>query len=119
MCRQYQPGVRALLMGMLRVRNLDSSATVQIMARMTGRYVASSVVRRIGLGKGVLTPDWLADFGAVLGLPAGCLAAVTGLEVADVPRSPAVADTAELIWEARRLTVDQVRHLIAVADVME
>ena len=117
--RQYQPGVGALLVGMLRVRNLDPFATVHILVPMTGRYVASSVISRIGLGKGVLTPEWLADFGAVLGMSAGLLAAVTGLEVADVPRDPAVVDAADLIWEARRLVVDQVRYLIEVAKLME
>jgi hypothetical protein len=43
---------------------------------------------------------------------AGLLSAVNALEVAEVPRDPAVTDAAELIRAVRRFTLDQVKTLV-------
>jgi hypothetical protein len=112
---QYGPSPGAAIFALLRARNLDHFTTAPVLKMMTGRYVASSVIGNIGLGRVRLTPEWLADLGAVLGMPAGLLSAMTGLEVAEVPRAPEVTDAAEVIWTVRRFTLYQVQALVDAA----
>jgi hypothetical protein len=115
----YGPGPGALIYALLRVRNLDQFQASSILGRLTGRYVAGSVIRRMADGYVKLTPDWLADLAAVLGMSAGVLSAMTGLEVAEVPRDPGVTDCAQLIRTVRRFTRDQIESLIETASAYE
>ncbi|MFF3128410.1 hypothetical protein ACFVRD_40455 [Streptomyces sp. NPDC057908] len=74
-----------------------------------GQAVVSQVG---GTSRKQLTPDLVADFGTLLGIPADDLAALTGITLSEEPHTqePAAADMAELLWDLRRLTADQVRH---------
>jgi hypothetical protein len=87
---------------------------------LTGRYWSAATYGMVGSGRKELTPDLVADFGTVLGVPAGDLAAMTGITLSEGPRTQesAAADMAELIWDVRRLTADQVRHTSEAAASM-
>ncbi|MFJ4575551.1 hypothetical protein ACIP4W_29895 [Streptomyces sp. NPDC088846] len=110
----------ALLVRMLRYRNLGWMGMARIFLFMTGRYWSASTYGMVGAGRKELTPDLVADFGTLLGIPAGDLAALTGIALSEVPHTPepAVAGVAELIRDLRRLTADQVRHISEAAASM-
>ena len=66
----------------------------------------------MGAGRKELTPGLLADYATVLGIPLADLAALTDIEPPDPPppQNPAAPHVAELIWDVRRLTIQQVRQ---------
>ncbi len=118
---QYPPGSGAMLVRLLGNRNLDWTGAVWALAHLTSGsvYLSASSIGMVGHGRKELTPDLLAGFATLLGIPADELAAITGLEPADIPpKNPAADDVAELIWEVRRLTADQVRQVCDKAKSM-
>jgi hypothetical protein len=74
----------------------------------------------VGRGRKQLTPDLLLDFSALPDVPTADLAALTGITLADEVsvQRPAVTGVAELIWDVRRLTADQVKHVTSIAEAM-
>lgn len=110
---RFERGPGGVLMRMVGNRNLSLTRTAWTFAHLTGRYWAVSTYGGVGNGRKELTPDLLVDFATVLGVPADFLSVVTGVDLADgpSPRNPAAADAAELLWEVRRLTGDQVRQV--------
>ncbi|GGM10340.1 XRE family transcriptional regulator [Micromonospora yangpuensis] len=114
---RYPPGPGGLILRLLRNRNLGWSATARCLARVTPHYYAAATIGRIGHGRKEMSPDLVACFAALLGLPADDLAALTGHEPADPPPDhPDARDAAALIWHARRLTAEQLRHVLNEAD---
>jgi hypothetical protein len=67
-----------------------------------------------------LTPDLLAGFAVMLGIPVGDLAALGDVRLPNggVPAHSVPADMAVLIWEVRRLTAEQVRQVLDEANSM-
>ncbi|MGR6912624.1 hypothetical protein ACU635_00015 [[Actinomadura] parvosata] len=110
---QYEPSFGAALLWMLAYRNLNWVNSAKCLLCLTSLYLAGSTVGKIGRGVNGLTPDLLARFATVLGIAGGDLSAVTGIELPahPPPAHSAAKDLAGLIWDARRLTSDQVRHL--------
>ncbi|MEV4018451.1 hypothetical protein AB0J35_48960 [Nonomuraea angiospora] len=110
---QYEPSFGAALIRMLAYRNLGWTSTAKCLLCLTGLGLAGATIGRIGRGVKELSPDLLARFATLLGIPADDLAAVVGIDLPEnpPPAHPAAADLAGLIWDARRLTSDQVRHL--------
>ncbi|MFB6808706.1 hypothetical protein [Streptomyces sp. NPDC056387] len=110
---QYPPGPGGLLVRLLANRNLGWSAAAKTFLPLTGRYWDAATYGQVGRGLIELTPDLLADYAIVLGIRASDLAALTGVELRDGTTSPTetVIDVTALIWDARRLTRDQVQHL--------
>ncbi|WP_328675364.1 hypothetical protein [Streptomyces sp. NBC_00343] len=108
---ERSPG--GVLLRMIGNRNLSWAGTARTFLCLTGRYWAASTYAGVGNGRKELTPDLLVDFATVLGVPAETLSAVTGVDLPDdtPPRNPAAADAAELLWEVRRLTENQVRQV--------
>lgn len=117
---QYPPGPGAVLVRMLRNRNLRWTGSVQILARMTaGRvYLSASTIGMVGHGRKELYPELLAGFAAVLGIPVGDLATLAGIEPPDdiPPVDPGTVEVAELIWDVRRLTAEQLRQVCEHAE---
>ncbi|MEV4535495.1 XRE family transcriptional regulator [Asanoa sp. NPDC049518] len=115
---QYEPGPGALVLRMLHSRNLSwvSSAKLLFGLTRTGP-LAASTIGAIGHGRKKLTPELVAAFATVLGIPPDDLAALTGTELPGEPRPPhrAAADLAELIWELRRLTAEQTDRVLEEA----
>jgi hypothetical protein len=120
---QYPPGFGAVLMRMLANRNLNWWSSAEAFARLTGGrlYLSAATVGAVGRrGGNNVQPGLLAGFAVVLGIPVDDLAALGGIELPSggAPVYPVPADIAVLIWEIRRLTVEQVRQVLEKADSM-
>lgn len=117
---RYETGFGAVLVRMLRNRNLDRLGAATTLAAVTDLYLSPSTIGVVGGGRMEVTPDRLAKFATVLGVPAGDLAALAGIRQPEGigPPHPAAADVAELTWEARRLTADQLRRVVDEARSM-
>jgi hypothetical protein len=112
---EYPPGFGGVLLRMLRNRNLGWASAAKSLYLLGGtQLLSASTVGMVGRGHKELTPRLLADFAAVLGVDAGDLAAMGAIRQApaQLPVHPCATQLAELIWEARRLTYEQVRQLI-------
>jgi hypothetical protein len=110
---QYQPTPHAMLVRMLRNRNLDWLGSAKVLALMTGLVFSAATIGQVGHGRKNLSPDLLTGFAIVLGIPVEDLTLLTGVQAAEMmfPRLPAMADAADLIWNVRRLTDQQVRQV--------
>ncbi|MFC8430316.1 hypothetical protein [Streptomyces sp. NPDC057253] len=121
---QQEAGFGAMLANLLcGNRNLHSPVVAaKTLAVLTeGRvYLAASTIGGIGRGRVPLTPLRVAGFAAALGIPAGDLAAVTGVERVESSwaADPATAETAALLWESRRLTRDQALRVRSEAEAL-
>lgn len=119
---QYPPGFGALLMRMLNNRNLNWWQSAETFARLTGGhlYLSAATVGAVGRDQNRLTPDMLAGFAVVLGIPVDDLAALRDVRLPDggVPAYSVPADIAVLLWEVRRLTAGQVRQVLDEANSM-
>lgn len=120
---QREAGCGAMLLSMLcgnrNLHPLDAAKTVAMLSR--GRmYLSASTYLRIGHGRTPVRPEWLAGFAAVMGIPVGDLAAVTGIGLPGGPvRDHLLApEMAELIWNLRRLSAAHARHLHDEAKAM-
>jgi hypothetical protein len=110
---RYPSDFGGILVRMLENRNLRWVSSAKVLYLLGGSPPMSAhVIGALGQGRRKVTPRLLADFAAVLGISAGELAAVGGMEIREeFPVSPAASDLSMLIWETRRLTREQVRQL--------
>jgi hypothetical protein len=113
---QYPHGPGGVLVRMLHNRNLKWMASANILARLDDAVpLSSTTIGVIGRGGMELTPRLLAGFAELLGIPVGILGILAGAEsvAAGAPSlGSARRDIAELIWDARRLSLDQVGEAI-------
>ncbi|MGW6393261.1 hypothetical protein ACWFR1_22740 [Streptomyces sp. NPDC055103] len=102
---------------MLQQRNLNWTGMARTLAFVTPTYLSASTYGVIGSGRKELTPRLVTDCGALLGIDARELAELTGilLPEAPPPPSPAAVDAAAILWEARRLSSRQARHVSELA----
>ncbi|WP_433474705.1 DUF4132 domain-containing protein [Spirillospora sp. CA-142024] len=118
----HKAGFGALVANMLYAnRNLDwGNATKALAYCSNGRmYVSAVTVVVIGEGRVELTPDRLADLSTLIDMPAGDLAAITGIPLPDgSPPDPPAADAAALLWDVRRLSAEQLWHVCVRAEEM-
>ncbi|MFI0367860.1 hypothetical protein ACH35V_08265 [Actinomadura sp. 1N219] len=121
---QGNGGFGEMLVAMLCVnRNLLSpTSAVQTLARLTrgGMYVAASTLHSIAAGRAPLKATWLVGFATTLGIPVADLAAMTGTDLCEPapPDDPLAAEMATLLWNCRRLTVNQIENVLAEAEAM-
>lgn len=106
----YAPGPGALLLRLLANRNLHWSSGAKALAGVRGPYLSGVTVGGVGQGRVALSPELFIAFARVLGIPAGGLAVLVDAEPpAEEPsHHPDFTDAAELLWELRRLSRDQV-----------
>jgi hypothetical protein len=107
-------------MRMARNRNLNWPTTAKTFLTVTGRYWSAATYGGVGHGRTQLIPELLADFSAVLDVPAGDLAVLTGVALSgtsSMPK-PAVAGGAEFIWDVRRLSASQLHQVSDIAESM-
>ncbi|MER5515704.1 helix-turn-helix domain-containing protein [Streptomyces sp. NPDC002763] len=109
------PGGRVIRM--LQYRNLGWTGMAKLLAVVTPTYLSASTYGAIGFGRKELTPRLVTDFAALLGINARDLAALTGVRPRELPPPPPpeAADAAVLLWEARRLSAAQARHVAELA----
>ncbi|MGW3181677.1 hypothetical protein ACWDD9_20620 [Kitasatospora sp. NPDC001119] len=112
---RYEPGFGAVLLGLAHSRNLTWPSTVRALYAVTdGRiYLSPSTIGGVGRGTVEATPELVAGFAGVLGIPAPDLAALGGIHLPDdlPPLHTRAVDLATVIWEARRLTTTQLQDV--------
>ncbi|SFR27576.1 hypothetical protein SAMN04488564_111116 [Lentzea waywayandensis] len=108
-------GPGPLVMRLLRNRNMNLGAVAKSVYMVTRgrRYWAVSTYGMIGHGGKELTPDLLGDLCALLDVPAADLARLTG-----ITPDPAPVNVGDLVWDVRRLTRDQIEHVIKAAEAI-
>ncbi|MFJ9567504.1 hypothetical protein ACIRQQ_46715 [Streptomyces fuscichromogenes] len=106
-------GPGAWIIRMLQYRNLNWSGMAMTLALVTPTYLSAATYGVIGSGRKELTPRLVTDSAALLGIDARELAALTGVVLSEMPppQSPEAADAAALLWEMRRLSAEQARHV--------
>ncbi|MFI6518020.1 hypothetical protein ACIBF1_20860 [Spirillospora sp. NPDC050679] len=120
---QRRAGFGALVVNMLYAnRNLDFSGAAKALACCSnGRmYVSAATIATIGGGGAELTPGRLAELSTLLDIPAGDLAAITGIPLPEgsPPEDPAAADAAALLWDVRCLSAEQLWRVCVRAEEM-
>ncbi|MFE2867707.1 hypothetical protein [Embleya sp. NPDC059259] len=105
---------------MLQYRNLSWTGMQRALTVATPTLLSASTYSSIGSGRKELTPRLVTDFAAVLGINAPELAALTGVHLPEVPPPPRpeAVDAAALLWETRRLSAAQARHVSELARSM-
>jgi hypothetical protein len=119
----YPPGFGSVLARMLAARNLNWMSSVRVLHAVSlGRvYWSAATVGLVGRGRKEVTPALAAVFAAALGIAAGDLAAIGGIRLPadpEIPLNPSAEAMAELTWEARRLTAEQVKVVHREAEAM-
>ncbi|MYS19877.1 hypothetical protein GA0115240_114411 [Streptomyces sp. DvalAA-14] len=110
-------GPGACIIGMLQYRNLNWMGIARVLAFVTPTYLSAATYGVIGSARKELTPRLVTDFAALLGIDARELAALTGVFLPEVPPPPSAeaVDAAALLWETRRLSAVQARHVSELA----
>ncbi len=92
----------ALLLRLLRNRNIRPRNAQILQVVGDGPYVSDSTVAMLGPGKVVITPQYVTAFAHLLGYPPGDMVALTGIGpvVEDARVHPASAEIAALAWRA-------------------
>ncbi|MER5911961.1 hypothetical protein ABT124_16010 [Streptomyces sp. NPDC001982] len=110
-------GPGAWVIRMLQYRNLNWMGMAKTLAFVTPTYLSAATYGAIGSGRKELTPRLVTDFAVLLGIDARELAALTGVFLHEMPFSPSpeAVDAAALLWEARRLSAVQARHVAELA----
>jgi hypothetical protein len=87
------------------------------LAFVTPTYLSAATYGVIASGRKELTPRLVTDFACLLGIDARELALLTGVLLREVPPPPSseAVDAAALLWEVRRLSALQARHVSEVA----
>ena len=121
---QRESGFGAMLANLLcGNRNLHSlTAAAKTLALLTdGRvYLAASTISGIGRGRVPLSPDLVTGFATALGISAGDLAAIIGVELPESsrPHDLLAAEMAGLLSNCRRLTAAQAERMCNEAKSM-
>jgi hypothetical protein len=107
----------ALLLRLLRNRNISPHNARILKAVGDGPYVSDSTVAMLGPGRVVITPQYVTAFAHLLGYPAGDIVALTGVGpvVEDARVHPASAEIAALAWQSRRLSSEQLSDVVTAA----
>ncbi|MDI2130609.1 hypothetical protein [Yinghuangia seranimata] len=115
-----RPGPRAVVVRLLENRNLRYAAAAKALYVLTlGHvYVSGATIPAMGAENGGPKPEIVAASAAAIGLPVRELAALAGVALPEtpIPLHPAASELAQLVWEARRLSPDQLDELGGLAD---
>ena len=113
------PGPGAVLWRLVANRNIRLDLAV-MMHVGDGPYVSTSTYAMVLHGKLPLTAEYVNAFARVLGIPIGDLTALLGLAPMDESEwsmpYERPSGLAELTWEARRLSDEQLRQAMQCAD---
>ena len=114
--RPFPENETAAIIGrLIHHRNLGYYSAAKLLFFSGGPYLSTSTVNMIGRGGKALDPQLVSGFAHPLGIPVGDLAALCDIEMTpDIPAPEHADGLSELMWEGRRLTVDQIRELDAL-----
>jgi hypothetical protein len=115
---RYLPGPSAMVLRLLKNRNIDPGQCAKLLLLVGGGpYVSHATVPRLGNRTVALTAEYVTGFAHLLGISPGDLAAVTGVgpPVDSVWAHPDRVELAEMAWAARRLNSDQLKQTSSVA----
>ncbi|WP_139128593.1 XRE family transcriptional regulator [Micromonospora humi] len=107
----------ALLLRLLRNRNIRPHNARILKAVGDGPYVSDSTLFGLGRGTVAVTPRYVGAFAHLLGYAPGEMVALTGIGpvVEDARVHPASAEIAALAWQARRLDDEQLSAVMTAA----
>ncbi|MCX4751014.1 hypothetical protein OG455_36855 [Kitasatospora sp. NBC_01287] len=112
---RYEPGFGAVLLELTHNRNLTWPCTAQALHAVSGGriYLSASTIGAVGRGTIEPTPELVAGFAGLLGIPAPDLAALGAIHLPNdlPPLHPRATDVAAVIWETRRLTTTQLKEV--------
>ncbi len=111
----------ALLLGLLRNRNIRPYNAYILAALGGGPHVSDATIAGLGSGHVVITPQYVTAFAHLLGYSPDDMVALAGVgpAVMDAPVHPASREIAVLAWNARRLSSDQIAHVLKAAREMQ
>jgi hypothetical protein len=111
----------ALLLRLLRNRNIRPYNAYILAAVGGGPYVSDATIAGLGTGHIVITPQYVTAFAHLLGYSPEDMVALAGVGPAanDAPVHPASHEIAALAWNARRLTSDQIADVLKTAGETE
>jgi hypothetical protein len=111
----FPEGPGALLLRLLRNRNIRPHNARLLYDISHCLYVSDSTVWMLGPGHTTITRQFVTAFALLLGYTPDDMAGLIGFgPAAESPRAhPASAEIAALAWNARRLSSDQLMHVVA------
>jgi len=111
--QNYGSGPGGALIRLLANRNLDLRGSAHLLAAVTSTYLSATTYGQIGRDLEVLDGDRLAAFAAALGIDFCDLVALHGTTPSPThfQVNPKATKVAELVWELRRLSADQIEEL--------
>lgn len=112
--RQYPNGAGGLVLRLLHNRNLSwLGGAMYLFGLGGGDMLSAATIGMIGHGNKALTPQLLAGFAAFLDIAPRDLSALTGIDLTSARPTahPDATEAAALIWNARRLTAQQLRQV--------
>lgn len=117
----YPDTPAALLLRMLRNRNITAYNARILHAVGDGPYVSDATIAGLGTGRVVITAQYVTAFAHLLGYQPGDVVALTGVGpvVKDAQVHPASGDLAALAWQARRLSSGQLSDVMAAARTIQ
>jgi hypothetical protein len=110
----------ALLVRLLRNRNIRPYNASILKAVGDGPYVSDSTIAGLGAGRVAITPQHVTAFAYLLGYLPGDVVALTGIgPVAEGAKArPAHAEIAVLAWQARQLGSEQLSEVMAAGQAI-
>lgn len=113
----YPHSPAALLVRMLRNRNITAYNARILHAVGDGPYVSDATIAGLGAGRVVITAQYVTAFAHLLGYQPSDVVALTGVGpvVKDAKVHPASKELAALAWQARRLSSGQLSDVMAAA----
>ncbi|WP_329108694.1 hypothetical protein OG792_08590 [Micromonospora sp. NBC_01699] len=117
----YPDSPGALLLRLLRNRNIRPHNARILKAIGDGPYVSDSTIFGLGPGTVVITPQYVTAFAHLLGYPPSEMVALTGIGpvVEDARVHPASAEIAALAWRSRRFDSEQLSAVVAAAQSIQ
>ena len=117
----YPDAPGALLLRLLRNRNIRPYNARILKEIGDGPYVSDSTVVGLGRGTVVITPQYVTAFAHLLGYPPSEMVALTGIGpvVKDARIHPASVEIAAMAWQARRFSSEQLSAVIAAAQSIQ
>lgn len=116
----YPEGPGALLLRLLKNRNIRPGNALILNVVGGGPYVSHATMAMLGPEKVVLTPQYVTAFAHLLGYAPEDMVALAGVgpAVENSPVHPAHAEIAALAWNARLLDSDQIGYVRKAAKAM-